>query len=105
MSPLVLIVVGAALLVVGVAVLRTFGPRYRVGRLLAATPVVPIAEALVDADGPPRYLAVRGRIDAEDEFEDDAHRPLVLRRARIQLLRGSSWETVEEHTSELQSRP
>ena len=40
-----------------------------------------IAEARALAEGPPRYVAIRGRIDAEDEFEDEAHRPLVLRRA------------------------
>lgn len=97
MNPLVVTLVGFALLALGVAVLRSFGPRYRVGRLLSATPEVPVSEALVLADQGPRYVAVRGRIDAEDEFEDDAHRPLVLRRARIQLRRGSSWETVDEH--------
>ena len=98
MTPLLPIVVGLVLLGVGMLLLRSFGPRYRVGRLIAATPGVPIADAVAMADGPPRYVAVRGRIDAEDEFEDDAHRPLVLRRARIQLRRGSGWETVDEHT-------
>ena len=49
--------------------------------------------------GPARYVAIRGRIDAEDEFEDDAHRPLVLRRARIQLRTGSDWVTVDAHTT------
>ena len=97
MTPLLPIAVGLVLLATGVAILRTFGPGYRVGRLLAATPVVPIAEAVALADGPPRYVAVRGRIDAEDEFEDDAHRPLVLRRVRIQLGGGGDWRTVDEH--------
>ena len=87
--PLVLILLGFALLGAGFVVLRTFGPRYRVGRLLAATPMVSIAEALALADGPARYVGVVGRIDAEDEFEDDAHRPLVLRRARIERRSGS----------------
>ena len=50
-------------------------------------------------NGPARYVAIRGRIDAEDEFEDDAHRPLVLRRARIQLRTGSDWVTVDAHTT------
>jgi hypothetical protein len=97
-TPLLAIVVGLVLLGVGVLVLRSFGPRYRVGRLIAATPAVPIADAIAMADGPARYVAIRGRIDAEEEFEDDAHRPLVLRRSRIQLRRGSAWETVDEHT-------
>jgi hypothetical protein len=57
-----------------------------------------VAEARALAAGPPQYVAIRGRIDAEDEFEDDAHRPLVLRRARIQLRRtGTAWATVDEH--------
>ncbi len=57
-----------------------------------------IADARDLAAGPPRYVAIRGRIDAEDEFEDDAHRPLVLRRVRIQLRRGrSGWVTVDDH--------
>jgi hypothetical protein len=96
-TPLVPILLGVALLGAGVLVLRTFGPRYRVGRLLASTPTVSIAEALALADGPARYVAIQGRIDAEDEFEDDMHKPLVLRRARIERGRGSSWEPVDEH--------
>ncbi len=96
-TPLTLVLVGLGLVAAGYAVLRTFGPGYRVGRLLAATPIVPVAEAIALADGPPRYVGVRGRIDAETEFEDDAHRPLVLRRARIQQRAGRGWETVDEH--------
>ena len=99
MGPLLLIVLGLAALGAGVLVLRTFGPRYQIGRLLAATPSVSIAEARAMAGGPPRYVAIRGRIDAEDEFEDSAHRPLVLRRARLQLGRGTDWTTVDEHTT------
>ena len=99
MGPLLLIVLGVAALGVGTLVLRSFGPRFRVGRLLAATPSVTVAEAIDLASGPARYVAIRGRIDAEDEFEDDAHRPLVLRRARIQLRTGSDWVTVDSHTT------
>ena len=99
MGPLLLIVLGLVALGTGVLVLRSFGPRYRIGRLLAATPSVSIAEARALAGGPARYVAVRGRIDAEDEFEDDAHRPLVLRRATIQLDRGAGWTTVDDHTT------
>ena len=99
MGPLLFIVLGLGALGAGVLVLRSFGPRYRVGRLLAATPSVSVAEALELAAGPARYIAIRGRIDAEDEFEDDAHRPLVLRRARIQLKPGRDWVTVDEHTT------
>ena len=38
----------------------------------------------------------RGRIDAEDEFEDDAHRPLVFRRTRLQLRRDGRWVSFED---------
>jgi hypothetical protein len=95
-SPLVPVLTGLAALVAGVLVLRTYGPSYRVGRLLAATPQVSVAEALALADGPPRYVRISGRIDAEDEFEDDAHRPLVFRRTRVQLGRAGTWETFED---------
>ena len=97
MAPLLFFLAGIVALAVGVGILRSLGSGYRVGRLLAATPVVSVAEANTLAAGHPRYVAVRGRIDAEAEFEDDAHRPLVLRRARIQLAAGDGWRTVDEH--------
>ena len=96
-TPLILVAAGVVALAAGVLVLRSFGPRYRIGRLLASTPKVTVAEARALADGPPRYVAIAGRIDAEDEFEDDAHRPLVLRRARLQQRQGRSWVTFDEH--------
>ena len=98
MGPLLFIAVGLVALATGALVLRSFGSRYRIGRLLAATPSVSVAEARELAGGPARYVAIRGRIDAADEFEDDNHRPLVLRRARIQLRQGGDWVTVDEHT-------
>ena len=97
MTPLFPIALGFVALAIGVAILRSFGPNYRVGRLLAVTPVVTVAEARALAAGPPRYVAVRGRIDAEGAFEDEAHRPLVLRRVRIQAGGGTRWTTVDEH--------
>ncbi len=96
MPPLIPFVAGLATLLVGVFVLRTYGPGYRVGRLLAATRSVTIAEALALANGPARYVRVSGRIDAEDEFEDDAHRPLVFRRTRLQLLTDGAWISFED---------
>ncbi len=99
MGPFLFIVLGFVALAAGALVLRSFGPRYRIGRLLAATPSVSVAEARELAAGPARYVAIRGRIDSEQDFEDDAHRPLVLRRARIQLRRGPTWVTVDEHTT------
>jgi hypothetical protein len=95
-APLIPIALGLVALAAGVAILRTFGANYRVGRLLAVTPVVPIAEARALAAGPPRYVAVQGRIDAAGEFEDEAHRPLVLRWVRIQSGGGTRWTTIDE---------
>ncbi len=95
-SPLVPVLAGIAALVAGILVLRTYGPRYRVGRLLAATPAVSVAEAVALAAGPARYVRISGRIDAEDEFEDDAHRPLVFRRTRLQLRRDGRWVDFED---------
>lgn len=85
------------MLAAGSLVLRRFGPRYRVGRLLAATPILPLAEVRSLAGGRPHYVGIRGRIDAEDEFEDEAHRPLVLRRVRVQVRQREGWVTVDEH--------
>jgi hypothetical protein len=95
-SPLVPFVAGLAALLIGSLILRSYGPNYRVGRLLASTPEVTVAEARALASGPPRYVRVRGRIDAEDEFEDDAHRPLVFRRTRLLLRRGRTWTPFED---------
>jgi hypothetical protein len=95
-TPLLLIAAGAVALAAGIGVLRTFGPGYRVGRLLAATPRVPIEEARSLAEnGTPRYVRVDGRIDSNHEFEDADHKPLVLRRTRIEARSAGTWETVE----------
>lgn len=84
MTPLILAAAGVLALGVATAILRSFGPRYRVGRLLAVVPQIPVAEAIRLADaGERRYVRVDGRIDSDAEFEDADHRPLVLRRTRI----------------------
>src|SRR5687768_8851865 len=89
MSPPPLIAPGLVVLSVGIVALLSFGPRYRVGRLLAATPKVTVAEALELARaGRPRYVRVDGRIDSEEDFPDEHHRPLVYRRQRLQLRKG-----------------
>jgi hypothetical protein len=95
-TPLIPIAVGLVALAVGIAILRSFGPGFRVGRILAVAPSVSIAEARALAEGPPRFVAIEGRIDAADEFEDEAHRPLVLRRVRIQLRGRRGWATIDE---------
>jgi hypothetical protein len=80
-GPLLLSTVGFVALIVATAILRSFGPRYRIGRLLAVAPHVSIAEARAIAEsGKPRYVRIDGRLDSEDDWEDDDHRPLVLRR-------------------------
>jgi hypothetical protein len=97
MIPAVLLVAGLLALVGAVLVLRSFGPGYRIGRLLATTPLVSVAGATSRARaGTAEYLRVDGRIDAEDEFEDEHHRPLVFRRRRLEIKRGGAWQTVED---------
>ena len=97
MTPLLLVAAGVVAVVGGIAILQTFGPRFRVGRLLASTPSVGIAEAIAIAErGLPRYVRVEGRIDAEDEFEDVNHRPLVFRRTRLQARKRGRWATFED---------
>jgi hypothetical protein len=82
--PLLLTIAGVLALAAAALVQRGFGPRARVGRLLAVAPKVSIAEALRIADaGESRYVRVDGRLDSTEEFEDDAHRPLVIRRTTI----------------------
>ena len=84
-GPLLFGAAGVLALGVAVAILRSFGPRYRVGRLLAVVSQVPIAEAVRLAEsGEARYVRIDGRIDSDAEFEDEAHRPLVFRRTTIQ---------------------
>jgi hypothetical protein len=95
--PVLLAALGLAALTGAILVLRTFGPRYRVGRLLATTPRVSVTDALaLAAAGTPRYVRIDGRIDAEDEFEDLHHRPLVFRRTRLEARRGRDWEPFED---------
>jgi hypothetical protein len=96
-TPLLLVAAGVLAVAAGAAILQTFGPRFRVGRLLASTPSVELGEALaIAASGRPRYVRVAGRIDAEDEFEDVNHRPLVFRRTRLEARRGRRWVAFED---------
>jgi hypothetical protein len=93
-----LLAVLAGLVALGAATVavRSPGPRGRVARLLASAPRVTIAEAAALADaGPAVYVRLDGRIDSEAEFEDADHRPLVLRRTRVQVLRDGRWTDVE----------
>ncbi len=96
MIPL-LALLGLAAVAAGIVVLRSLGPRLRVGRLLASVPEVTVAEARAMAErGDGRYLRVAGRVDSEEDFEDDQHRPLVFRRTRFEARRGSRWVAFED---------
>ncbi len=98
MLPLSLVLVGALVLAAGWLLMRRLGPDGRIGRILAVTPVVPVGEAReIAGRGANRYVGVFGRVDAEEPFEDDAHRPLVLRRTRLELQRGRGWEAFEDN--------
>ena len=97
MGPLLLVAAGLVALVAAAVTLRSFGARYRVGRLLAATPSVTVGEArrLAEA-GDAVYVRVQGRVDAEDPFEDVQHKPLVLRRTRFLARDGRGWRAFED---------
>jgi hypothetical protein len=97
-TPLLVGAAGLVALVAGGLILRTFGAAFRIGRLLATAPTVTIAEAnAIAAAGGREYVRVAGRIDAEDEFEDADHRPLVFRRVRLETRSGRSWRPFEDH--------
>ena len=97
MSPLLLTVAGFAVLVAGIGVLRTFGPRYRVGRLLATTPKIGVDDAIALAtSGRRQYVRVDGRIDSEEDFEDADHRPLVFRRTRLEARSDGRWTAFDD---------
>lgn len=98
MTPPLLVGLGLVAFAIGALLLRSFGAGYRIGRILSTTPGVSVSRALeLAARGESRYVRVSGRLDSEQEFEDEHHRPLVFRRVRIEALRGGRWRTVEEH--------
>lgn len=95
--PLVLVAAGVLALAAGSASLRRLGAGARLGRILAATPVVPVAAARAMAEaGTRRYVGVQGRIDAEEEFEDEHQRPLVYRRTRLELRGPHGWRPIHD---------
>ncbi len=98
MIPLLLVIVGGFALVAGWWLMRGLGPGARIGRILASTRTVPVAEAVAAASSSrPRYLGVTGRVGSNDEWEDEEHRPLVLRRRRLELWQGGRWVAFEDH--------
>jgi hypothetical protein len=92
----VLAVAGVAAIAVAALLLRSLGPRYRIGRLLSSTPETTIDDALATARaGEERYMKVTGRISSDEEFPDDQNRPLVYRRTRVQVRgRDGQWSSV-----------
>jgi len=83
--PLLLAIAGVLALGAAAWIQRSFGPRARVGRLLAIAPRVSIAEARqIGEAGDARYVRVDGRLDSDQEFEDDDRRPLVVRRTTFE---------------------
>jgi hypothetical protein len=95
--PPILVLAGLAALAGGWLAMRRLGGRARVGRILAVTPIVSVADARALAErGGPRYIGVRGRVDSEQAFEDEHQRPLVLRRTRLETRTGSRWTAVED---------
>ena len=87
---------GLAALVAGWQLLARLGPRFRVGRLLAAAPQVSLAQAQALAvAGEARYVRIHGRISSDEEFPDEHDRPLVYRRRRLLVADGRGGWTVE----------
>lgn len=96
--PMLLLLAGLAMLAAGWWLLRRLGPRARVGRLLAAVPLVSVGRARQLAEtGVARFIGVAGRIDAEDMFEDELHRPLVYRRSQLEARTGRGWSAIDSH--------
>jgi len=96
-TPLAVVAAGALALAAGALVLLSYGNRYRVGRLLAATPAVTVEQALQLAeDGSSRYVRVDGRLDSAEDFPDEHQRPLVFRRRRLEVRRGGRWRAIED---------
>jgi hypothetical protein len=90
--PLFLVLAGVVALVAGWWLLRGLGPRARVGRILAATPVVEVGRAVeLAAAGEARYVGVGGRLDAEEPWDDESGRPLVFRRSSLERREGDRW--------------
>lgn len=94
-ASLALALLGLLVLAAALLLLRTLGPRFRLGRTLAAAREVTLAECRELAAGPPVYVRVSGRVSSDEEFPDDNDRPLVFRRTRLEVEgAGGKWRTV-----------
>ena len=96
MNPILL--VGAALILLGLLLSRRTDARTRAGQLLAGLSPISPTEALrlaaLRGDAAP-YLAIKGSIDAPEIFEDESHRPLVYRRERVSIADESGWRVID----------
>ena len=96
-EPLLLLVLGLALVVAGALFMGSIGPGQRVGRLLASTPRVSVEQALgLATDAVPRYVRLDGRLDSDEDFPDEREQPLIFRRRRLEAWRGRRWEILRE---------
>ena len=97
MIALLLALSGLGAIVAALLLLRRLGPRFRVGRLLAAAPMATLADAQAIAlDGRPQYVRIHGRISSDEEFPDDHDRPLVYRRRRVQVREQGRWRSLAD---------
>lgn len=98
--PAGLALLGALSAGAGVSLLRSTGSAWRVARLLAAAPEVPLPDLVTAArDGSSSgYVRTHGRISSVEEFPDESQRPLVFRRTRIERSDGSEhgWRQMNE---------
>jgi hypothetical protein len=96
MNPAVL--VGVALIVIGLLLSRRTNVRTRAGKLLAGlspiTPTEALRLAALRGDSAP-YLAIKGSVDASEIFEDEHHRPLVFRRERVSIADEQGWRVID----------
>ncbi len=96
-TPLLVVAAGIVGIAIGTLLLRSYGPRVRVGRLLAVTPAVGVAAARdLASTGSRRYVRIDGRLDADDEFPDEHDRPLVFRRRRVEARLKGGWRVIDE---------
>ncbi len=104
-TPLYVIAAGCVAIGAGTLLLRSYGPRARVGRLLAVTPAVAIPDArAIAAAGQRRYVRIDGRIDADDELIDENDRPLVFRRRRIDAHLAGGWRPLDDQRQQVPFR-
>jgi hypothetical protein len=94
----VLTILAVLAMLAGIALLMRLGTAWRVGRLLAAAPVVELSEAARMArDGEVAYIRTHGRVSSDEEFPDESQRPLVYRRRRLQHREGRGrWRTLDD---------